>query len=117
MSTSTDFETVYKVIAWAMASSGLKPADLISEFRYHPLPRWRHTAMYVCRKRTKLTYTEIGRLFGNRHRNTVLYAVHNVERHGAGEQLLARFDKWTRRPMVPPIRLNDILKRLDGYDT
>lgn len=53
--------------------------DLISKSRHSKIVLPRFIAMYLSRKLTKLTTTEIGREFGDRDHSTVLNAMKNVE--------------------------------------
>ena len=54
--------------------------DLTSKSRHSRFIKPRHIAMYLSRKLTGLTTTDIGKEFGDRDHTTVLNAMNNIEK-------------------------------------
>ena len=61
------------------AYSNVALSDLKSPRRHRSVARARMIAMYVCRQRLNMSYTEIGDRFGGKDHTTVLSAVHKIE--------------------------------------
>ena len=59
---------------------GVSQNDILSLRRTMNIVRPRQIAMYLCRKLTRRSYSEIGMFFGDRDHTTVLHAVHVVIR-------------------------------------
>ncbi len=59
---------------------GVKVEELISKSRHSKIVLPRFISMFLSRKLTNLTTTEIGREFGDRDHSTVLNAMNNVEK-------------------------------------
>ncbi len=57
----------------------LVPGELESPRRTQPLCWYRQVAMYLCKKLTRFSLTEIGRTFGDRDHTTVISAVRRIE--------------------------------------
>ena len=54
--------------------------DLKSKKRTKTLVLPRHIAMFLCRELLKLSFPEIGRLFGGKDHSTVIYACNVIEK-------------------------------------
>ncbi len=52
--------------------------DMKSQSRMRNITRPRQIAMYLCKKLTSMNFVEIAKVFGNRDRTTVMYAVDKV---------------------------------------
>lgn len=57
----------------------IKLSDLRSKKKHNSIVLPRQVAMYMMRKMTKLSYPEIGQLFGGKDHSTVIYAVRKIE--------------------------------------
>jgi chromosomal replication initiator protein len=57
---------------------GIKPADVQSRRRTNQIAFPRQVGMYLCRRLTRLSLSEIGGFFGGRDHSTVLYAVEKI---------------------------------------
>lgn len=57
----------------------LKPGDLTGMSRKHEVAQARQIAMCLCRTKLRLSYPELGRLFGGRDHSTVLYAIRKIQ--------------------------------------
>lgn len=57
----------------------LSNSELLSKDRHKSVAFARQVAMYLCRRRLKCSFPELGRAFGNRDHTTVLSAVRRVE--------------------------------------
>ncbi len=80
---------------------GVTVAMLRGPWRHASVARARHEAMFVVRNATELSFSEIGRLFGNRDHSTVMSGVYKIggetiERPGYEEELLS---------LVRPVRV------------
>jgi hypothetical protein len=53
-------------------------SDFFSNSRVRRVFKPRQIAMYLCRRLTDVSYPEIGRLFGNKHHTTIMYAYDNI---------------------------------------
>jgi chromosomal replication initiator protein len=56
------------------------PGNLVSKRRTSLIARARHVAMYLARKLTPLSTTDVGRYFGGRDHSTVIHAVQQIQR-------------------------------------
>jgi len=54
-------------------------SDLLSNKKSRDFSYPRQVSMYLCRKLTDLSFTNIGRAFGNKDHSTVIYAVKRIE--------------------------------------
>ena len=70
-------EKIQKVIA---THFNIKIVDLKSKKRTKTLVLPRHIAMFLCRELLKLSFPEIGRLFGGKDHSTVIYACKLIEK-------------------------------------
>ena len=70
-------EKIQKVIA---THFNIKIVDLKSKKRTKTLVLPRHIAMFLCRELLKLSFPEIGRLFGGKDHSTVIYACNVIEK-------------------------------------
>ena len=59
---------------------GLRVSDLKAKTNAKPIAFPRQVAMYLCRKLTRLSYPEIGRLFNDKHHSTVMHSVEKIEK-------------------------------------
>ena len=67
------------------------PVALLAGHRRHKSVAFvRHVAMYVCRRKTRGSYPDIGRAFGNRDHTTVISAVRKISSMVAIDEALAR---------------------------
>ncbi len=57
---------------------GLRVSDLKAKTNAKPIAFPRQVAMYLCRKLTRLSYPEIGRLFNDKHHSTVMHSVEKI---------------------------------------
>jgi chromosomal replication initiator protein len=69
----TDQGEAVRIIQTSAAHFDVPVRQLLGPRRDGPIVACRHVAMYLCRRRTELSYPEIGDLFG-RHHTSVLYA-------------------------------------------
>lgn len=58
---------------------GLSVNDLVGPWRHKLLCEARHEAMWRCRKETKLSFPQIGSLFGGRDHTSIMHAYRKVE--------------------------------------
>lgn len=65
---------------------GCNRKDVLSKKRTQPVVDARHVLIWVCKKVSSLTTTEIGRIF-ERHHATVLYAIKSIEEIPEGSNL------------------------------
>ncbi len=73
-------------------------ADLLSKDRHKSVAFARQVAMYLCRRRLKSSFPELGRAFGNRDHTTVMSAVRRVEQlRKADPQVNAHLEAIERR--------------------
>lgn len=72
----------------------LNITDLHSQDRHRRLARPRQVAMYLARKMTPRSSTEIGRYIGGRDHSTVLHAVAQIERLVPDDPDLELAIKW-----------------------
>jgi len=56
----------------------VEPDELLGPDRHHLIVHARHVAMYLARKRTRMSFPEIGRAFGKRDHTTVMSAVTKI---------------------------------------
>lgn len=68
-----------RIIAAVAASRGLMVADIIGDSRRSRISFARHIAMWLVRRDTKLSLSQIGRLFGGRDDSTVLYGLRRID--------------------------------------
>lgn len=54
--------------------------DLVSKSRHSKIVLPRFISIYLCRKLTDLTTTDIGKEFGDRDHSTVLNAMNNIDK-------------------------------------
>lgn len=59
---------------------GVRASDLVSANRRKMIALARHVAMFVCRRRSRYSLTEIAEAFGNRDHTTVMNAIQKVEK-------------------------------------
>jgi chromosomal replication initiator protein len=59
---------------------GLRVSDLKAKTNAKPIAFPRQVAMYLCRRLTRLSYPEIGRLFNDKHHSTVMHSVEKIEK-------------------------------------
>ncbi len=57
----------------------LRTSDLTSKDRHKSVAFARHVAMYLCKRRLKCSFPELGRAFGGRDHTTVMSAVRKIE--------------------------------------
>lgn len=70
---------VHKVIQVVASYYGLKPRDIVSERRDLRVIGPRQVAMYICRKKTLLSFPQIGRAMRRDH-TTIMHGAEAVER-------------------------------------
>ncbi len=58
--------------------------------RAHRIMRPRQIAIYLCRKLTTRSYTQLGYIFGGRDHTTIMHAVRKVEKLIKGDEAFAR---------------------------
>jgi hypothetical protein len=72
--------------------------NMASSARHKSVAFARHVAMYLCKRRLKCSFPEIGRAFGNRHHTTVMSAVRKIAAEYAVDSLVrAHVDAIDRR--------------------
>lgn len=59
---------------------GVRASDLLAADRRKTIALARHVAMYVCRRQSRCSLSEIAEAFGNRDHTTVVSAIQKVER-------------------------------------
>ncbi len=69
-----------EIIKGVAAHYGLRVSDMKAKSNAKPIAFPRQVAMYLCRKLTRLSYPEIGRLFNDKHHSTVMHSVEKIER-------------------------------------
>jgi len=72
--------TISEIIDKTAKKFNLTKEDLQSKSRQSKLTRPRFVAIYLCRKLTELTTSEIGKNFGNRDHSTVINAINRIEK-------------------------------------
>lgn len=74
-----------QIIAEVAELANLRPEDITGpeKIRRYVIPR--HYAMWRCCKETKLSTTQIGRIFGGRDHTTVLHGKNRWENHWSKE--------------------------------
>jgi chromosomal replication initiator protein len=76
----------------------LRSTDLLSKDRHKSIAFARHVAMYLCKRRLKCSFPELGRAFGNRDHTTVISAVRKVEAlRSADAEVRAHLDAIERK--------------------
>lgn len=70
---------VNKILKTVSEHYHLTTSDMIGEKRTKSIAYARQIAMYISRKLTKLSTTQIGKQFGNREHGTVMHAVKKIE--------------------------------------
>ena len=63
-----------------------KQRDIVSKTRRKEVVLVRHIVMYLCKKYTKLSISQIGRSIGGRDHSTVIHACNTIERRLASEK-------------------------------
>jgi len=69
-----------EILKGVAAHYGLRVSDLKAKTNVKPIAFPRQVAMYICRKLTRLSYPEIGRLFNDKHHSTVMHSVEKIEK-------------------------------------
>lgn len=69
---------------------GVKRRDLVSKSRKQALVQARQLAMYLSHKYSDITYSQLGRMLGNRDHTTVLYACNQVVRRISADKAYRR---------------------------
>jgi chromosomal replication initiator protein len=69
---------------------GMAKADLLSGDRTQHVAMVRHIAMYFARVHCRLSYPELGGVFGRDH-SSVIHGVHSVERRIHAQPAFAKF--------------------------
>lgn len=70
---------VRQIIEEVLKTEGLTLGEFLSEARTRRVARPRQRSMYVSKKLTKLSLSEIGRRHGGRDHATVIYAIRKIE--------------------------------------
>ena len=71
--------TLVERLLVAVASHyGLTPDDLKAKSNAHAIARPRQVAIYLLKRLTRMSYPQIGRLFGGKHHTTAMHAVDKV---------------------------------------
>ncbi|HEX6901727.1 MAG TPA: chromosomal replication initiator protein DnaA [Thermoanaerobaculia bacterium] len=76
------------IIKYVSRHFDLKVSELKNKSNTKEVLVPRQIAMYLCRKLTGLSFPEIGRLFGNKHHSTVMYAVEKIQKMRAADSSL-----------------------------
>ncbi len=77
---------------------GLKVREMKSRSNSRQITYPRQIAMYLCKRLTRMSYPEIGRLFNGKHHSTVMYSVEQIERRrNEDERLAAQLERFTRQ--------------------
>jgi chromosomal replication initiator protein len=71
-----NYHTIMEKVAQAF---NVPPEDIVHGKRRPNVVMARQTAMYICRRRLKLSYEELGRVFGGKDHSTVIYAVNKIK--------------------------------------
>ncbi|MDR1777398.1 MAG: chromosomal replication initiator DnaA [Desulfovibrio sp.] len=69
-----------KIIAGAAQVFGVRVEDILSDKRNSETTLARHAAMYLCRRKLRLPYADIGREFEGRDHSTVIYAFNRIKK-------------------------------------
>jgi chromosomal replication initiator protein len=72
--------TCKKIINRTAQVFNVRAEDILGERRRPDLVQARQTAMYLCRKKLRLTYADIGREFEGRDHSTVIYAFNKIKK-------------------------------------
>jgi chromosomal replication initiator protein len=71
--------TCKKIINRTAQAFNVRAEDILGEKRSPDLVQARQTAMYLCRKKLRLTYADIGREFEGRDHSTIIYAFNKIK--------------------------------------
>jgi chromosomal replication initiator protein len=71
--------TIERIQEYIAKKFDLKSKDLISKSNLKKIAYPRQIAMYMCKKLTKNSLTEIGDKFGGKHHTTVLHSIRKIE--------------------------------------
>ena len=71
--------TPQKIIEEISRTYNIPEKDIISEKRSAHIMKARQAAMYICRETLRMTYEDIGQVFGNRDHATVLHNVKKID--------------------------------------
>ena len=78
---NTPEQTVEKIITEVARTFGVSADDLrSSKSRKATINNPRHVAIYIIREITGMSMTEIGKIFGNLHHSTIVYATQQIEK-------------------------------------
>jgi chromosomal replication initiator protein len=72
--------TCKKIINRTAQAFNVRAEDILGEKRNPDLVQARQTAMYLCRKKLRLTYADIGREFEGKDHSTVIYAFNKIKK-------------------------------------
>ncbi|MDR3362864.1 MAG: chromosomal replication initiator DnaA [Desulfovibrio sp.] len=72
-------ENYYSIMEKVAQAFNVLPEDIVHGKRRPNVVMARQTAMYICRRRLKLSYEELGRIFGGKDHSTVIYAVNKIK--------------------------------------
>lgn len=75
--------TIQRIVDAASAASGLNSEEIISPRRGRHCTYWRHIVMDIARRRTSLSFPEIGAQMDGRHHSTIISGVQKVEANPA----------------------------------
>ncbi|MDR2744550.1 MAG: chromosomal replication initiator DnaA [Desulfovibrio sp.] len=72
--------TCKKIINRTAQAFNVRAEDILGEKRSPDIVQARQAAMYLCRKKLRLTYADIGREFEGRDHSTIIYAFNKIKK-------------------------------------
>lgn len=81
--------TIERIQEYVAKKFDLKPKELRSKSNLKKIAYPRQIAIYICKKLTKNSLTEIGEKFGGKHHTTILYSINKIEEKTKNDQEFA----------------------------
>jgi len=89
ISTKKKIITIERIQEYVAKKFDLKPKELRSKSNLKKIAYPRQIAIYICKKLTKNSLTEIGEKFGGKHHTTILYSINKIEEKTKNDQEFA----------------------------
>lgn len=68
------------IIDFVCAHYGVTPDELMARDRHKSVVEARQIAIWLCRRRLRMSFPELGRAFGNRDHTTCMSACHRIDK-------------------------------------
>ena len=80
LKSSLGYNTIYfdNLTAKILKEYNVTIQDIVGRSKKYSIVKCRHVLIYLLRENTELTLNEIGKLVGNRHHATIIFAISNV---------------------------------------